>query len=428
MHKSFVIKLIHVSVFLLFVLLYIGFEEQEMVGTMMYHVDLTTNFAPYRNFLLLAVSLFMLSFCLLGRWPRIFFSRFLLLMYLYVVADSLVWGPAESSGALAYVVLLFSTMLPLLVYNFSYNAAIKLPQKAIEISMGIGLVVLAAFYAKTFQMVMLSYVLDSSFRDGTVYVFMMFLPFVMTLSNKKWRNLGILLIFLALTSSLKRGGLVTSVIALVAYYIVSQRVNEKHTAGLVKILAFVAVLIFIVIVLIYINYTSDGMILDRFSSMDSDGGSGRDVVYARTWELITDSNGIELLLGHGWNFVRIDSPLEVSAHNDYLEAMYDLGIIGFLFLFILLLQLFWISHRLVRSRSEYAAAYTASVVIFFITTMISHLFLYPLNMTAMTLFWGYVAGKEQMKRDIISSGLSNASKVDESLQPEAEKAVFLPET
>ena len=399
MHKSLVIKLIHASVFLLFVILYIGFEEQEMVGTMMFHVDLTTNFAPFRNILLLAVSVFMLACCLLGRWPRIFFSRFLLVMYLYVVADSLVWGPTEGGGALVYVVLLFSTLLPLLVYNFSYNAAIKLPQKVIEVSMSIALVVLAAFYAKTFQMVMLSYVLDAAFRDGTVYVFMMFMPFVMTLGNKKWRNLGILLIFLALTSSLKRGGLVTSVIALVAYYLVGQRVNEKRTAGLVKILAFFAVLIFIIIVLIYINYTSEGMILDRFTQMDTDGGSGRDVLYATTWDLITDSNGIELLLGHGWNSVRIDSPLELSAHNDYLEAMYDLGITGFLFLFIFLLQLVWTSYRLVKSRSEYAAAYAASVVIFFVTTMISHLFLYPLNMTAMTLFWGYVAGKEQLKRE-----------------------------
>lgn len=396
MHKSFLIKLIHISVFLLFVLLYICFEEQEMVATIMYHVDLSSNFAPYRNIVLLAATIFMLSCCVLGRFPRIYFSRFLFVMYLYVVIDSLFHGSPEGNSILSSIILCCATLLPLLVYNFSYNAAVKLPQKVIEVSMGIGLVVLAAFYAKTFRMVMVSYVLDSNYRDGTVYVFMMFLPFVMTLSNRKWRNLGILLIFLTLTSSLKRGGLVTGVMAFIAYYFVSQRVSGKRTSGLVKIIAFVTVLIFIFAVIIYVNHTTDGMIFDRFSNIDSDGGSGRDIVYARTWELITDSNGLELLIGHGWNFVRIDSPLELSAHNDYLEALYDLGIIGFLFLFVFLLYLFGVSYKLVKSKSIYAPAYMASFVIFFVTTMISHLFLYPLHMSAMAFFWGYVAGRESL--------------------------------
>ena len=393
MRKSFIIKLLHVSVFMLFVLLYFGFEEQEMVATMMYHVDQTANSAPLRNLFLLASVVFMLPCCLLGKWPRIHFARFLLVMYIYVVVVSVFLGPVDNLGPVSYVVLLCATMLPLLVYNFVYNAAMKLNPRAIEYMVGGGLVVLALFYAITFRTVLVSYVLHAEFRDGTVYVFMMFLPFVMTLSNRKVRNVGILLIVIALASSLKRGGMVTAVISLIAYYLVGQRVSEQKTPGLVKLLAFFAVIILIIAGVVYINYTSDGMIFERFSTMDSDGGSGRDVVYAETWGLISDSDGLQLLIGHGWNHVQADSPLKVSAHNDYLEALYDLGLPGFLFMLLLLLLVFGTAHSLVRQKSEFAPAYVASFMIFFINTMISHIFLYPLNMTALTLFWGYVAGR-----------------------------------
>lgn len=414
MYKSFIIKTIHVVIFMLFVLFYVGYEEQQMVGAFMYHVDQTMTFAPYANIFLIFATFLMGCCSIMGRWPKIFFSRWLLLMYVYICIVSLYHGPNTGNGGIVpYIVLMCNVFLPLLVYNFAYNMVFKVPQVILEFFMGVGLVFLAFAYALMFRKVMASYILDEKFRDGTVYIFMMFIPFVMTYTNKKVRNIGLTVICLALATSLKRGALVTIVLLLILYYIIDQRISEKKIPRMVKLVAFGGVFVFIIGGLVYLNSYTDGVILERFSSIDSDGGSGRDVVYATTLGMIADSDFISLLIGHGWNYVLLDSPLGVSAHNDFIESMYDLGVGGVVFLFVLFVQIALCSVKLISQKSVYAPAYACSFLIIFINSMISHVFLYIFNITALTLFWGYVAGKEQKRLE--EKNICQSNRIEENV-------------
>ena len=365
-----------------------------MVGSMMYHVESANNSTPFRNYALFTFTTFV-CICLMKRpWPRVSFSVFLLFMYSYVAINSIVHGFAQRATFLQYIGLTCSTILPLLTYGFSYHLANILTWKSIERLLALGLLVLAVFYVMNIRMITRNDLIDENMQEGSVYIFLMFLPFVMLFSNKKAQFVGVFLIFAAIVLSLKRGGIITCVLSIVAYYMVSFHVQGKRITGKAKFIFAVTIMAIIVGGLLFMNNIRGGLIYERFASIESDGGSGRNMIYAITLKMIQDSNERDLLFGHGWNFVCQDAPFRMSAHNDYLEAMYDMGFVGFLFLLFLLYNVLLQMGGVIKAKSIYAPAYAASFVIFLVNTQISHVFLYPMYMSVLTMFWGYVAGKE----------------------------------
>lgn len=400
MQKSVIVKLIHIGIFTLFIMLYFLFEEQSMVDSIMYHVDVNSNAAPFKTHSLLLLTALLSICCLLGRYPRNHISITLFLLYIITIAFAFLHGPVDGKGIISYVVLFCSLLAPLLIYNFSYNLAYKISQKTFDRGIALGIILLVVMYAITMKGVLINYVLDAEFRDGTVYVLMMFLPVVMTF-NKKWtRRILIVLISISVLTSLKRGGFVTILLAVIAYLLTKQQVSQKSIPLVIKILISLIILLSIVGIIVYINVQTEGKIFDRFATASADGGSGRNIVYLVVLEMIGNSNLFELMFGHGWNFVLKDSPLELSAHNDYLEITYDIGIFGLFFLLFLLIHLFFITRNLYKQKSPNAPAYVASFVIFLLTSMSSHVFLYTLNISALTLFWGYIAGKEKQLSEV----------------------------
>lgn len=393
MRKTTIIKALHICVFILFIILYFVFEEQDMIGSVMFHVDKTAASAPYRNHALLATTILTAVCCLWGRWSRNLFSITVILLYFVSLSFSLLHGPSEAKGALGYIVMTCAIVLPLLMYIFGYNLPYKISQKVIDRGIMFGMAFMGLFYAITMKSILLNYILHENFRDGTVYVFMMFMPMVMTFKNAKVRNIIIIFIVLAILTSLKRGGFVTILIALFVYLITAQHVSEKKIPAIVKILLFAIAIMAIFAVVIYINTQSEGKIFERFSTASADGGSGRNVVYLIVFEMLMSCEPLQLLIGNGWNSVASNSPLGLSAHNDYLEIAYDVGIIGLFLLLACVIQLGYITHKLVRKKSPLAPAFAASFVIFFFTSMTAHVFLYVLNMSALMLFWGYAIAK-----------------------------------
>ena len=74
-----------------------------------------------------------------------------------------------------------------------------------------------------------------------------------------------------------------------------------------------------------------GVIFERFASILSDKGSGRDKVYKATFDLIINTDFTSFLFGHGWNSVVLKSKANLSAHNDLLEVLYDSGVFALSF-------------------------------------------------------------------------------------------------
>ena len=85
----------------------------------------------------------------------------------------------------------------------------------------------------------------------------------------------------------------------------------------------------------------------------------------------------------------------ITAHNDYLEVLYDFGIIAFVLYVSFVVQLLKMCRRLIAMKSEYAPAIGASLAIFFVNSMVSHIWIYNQYLIIFALFWGFINAVEK---------------------------------
>ena len=89
-------------------------------------------------------------------------------------------------------------------------------------------------------------------------------------------------------------------------------------------------------------------VIDRFTD-DETGGSGREGIYEQVWSRYQSSSLDEILFGHGYDAVK-EQVSGISAHNDFLEILYDYGLISALIYCFLLLKIISLYIKLLRSR------------------------------------------------------------------------------
>lgn len=120
----------------------------------------------------------------------------------------------------------------------------------------------------------------------------------------------------------------------------------------------------------------DNNIFERFESIQEDNGSGRTDVWAEAWRLITEQGIFTYFVGNGFNTVVHNSRYVLSAHNDYLEAWFDFGLIGMLLYIISLCLLFKDIFECLKTKKEYAPAMSVLGALIIVLTMISHIAIY----------------------------------------------------
>ena len=137
-----------------------------------------------------------------------------------------------------------------------------------------------------------------------------------------------------------------------------------------------------------------GHLNERLSVEDARDGditNGREDIYLVTIEMIKQSSLVHIILGNGHNGVRRDSPLEISAHNEFLEIIYDYGVITLLIylgLWVYVLREWYFHYR---NNTIFFLPYTMSVSIFAVMAMVSQLVLYCSYFLYLVMFWGIVA-------------------------------------
>ena len=230
--------------------------------------------------------------------------------------------------------------------------------------------------------------LDISSQNNAAYTLLYFLPLLLCVKNKYVRIAAIIVTSIALLFSLKRGGTLAFALALVAYLFVELHVLSQKTSKL-------SYLILIVICIwgayeVYSNFFSGqaDMLINRFS-LGNEGGSGRDGIYRAVLNLISSSDIIGYLLGHGYGGV-LNTSIGLSAHNDYLEFMYDYGILGLCLLIVFVYKFARYTIYLCRCKSFYAGPATFALIIILVNTLVSHIFYYEWYMLIWAIFFGLI--------------------------------------
>lgn len=161
-----------------------------------------------------------------------------------------------------------------------------------------------------------------------------------------------------------------------------------------KRLAIVLSIVFLIVgygtIKVVDNISGGGLSSRTVDYEKKDISNGREAIYLVTLDMIVRSSPIHLILGNGHNAVRSNSPMEISAHNEFLEIIYDYGVIV-LFLYLCLwayvIKQWWYHYR---NDTEYFVPYTLSLCFFAVMAMVSQLVLYVSYFLYLVIFWGIV--------------------------------------
>lgn len=171
---------------------------------------------------------------------------------------------------------------------------------------------------------------DFSTVNNKSYSVAALFPLLSLFWNKKWIMISLMTAALFLVAfCLKRGAMLIAMSCYVLAFIFmfkENRLNRKYR----RLLFLLILLIICGVVYVFYNiYHSDDLIQARIDLTLEGGSSGRDYIYAKIWHAWQNSGFISRVVGHG-----PISTLSVSsnyAHNDWLEILFDFGLIGLLF-------------------------------------------------------------------------------------------------
>lgn len=222
-------------------------------------------------------------------------------------------------------------------------------------------------------------------QSNTIYFILLTLPWLLY-DQKTQRVILLLFVFVLLSFlSLKRSAML-SIIIICVFYIISVLRSRRNR------LFFVVISLFLLwgINEIYdvLDEKTGGKVTERVERDETDNSRGRLVIYQLTWDMLKNSSLEQIIYGHGHFAVKQDSFLEMSAHNDFLEVIYDYGALIFVLYLSLWLYVIRRCYLLFRNKSPMFYPYAVSFSLFLILSNISHLILYTSYFNHLVLLWG----------------------------------------
>ncbi|MBQ9187650.1 MAG: O-antigen ligase family protein [Prevotella sp.] len=231
--------------------------------------------------------------------------------------------------------------------------------------------ILTIQYARVFSFINL--LSDNSHLASSYYTLYM-LPLVFLCKSNKVKVFAVLVVTIAILISLKRSGVMALVLAVVTYVFVNQYVAMRLKPT--TILGSLTALVLFSFVFILVANSGEENIFERFENIGNDNGSGRLAVWEVTIKMISRLDVSSLLVGQGYNTVVANSPFNLSAHNDFLEIIYDYGLVGFSLYTCAILSLIYYNIKMIAEKSLYAPALSFLMVVYLIQSMISHIIIY----------------------------------------------------
>ena len=297
----------------------------------------------------------------------------LLLLSLSIVAISFLLAIGNGPG---FTIVLYLRILLPVPTLFFINAAIeRLGKKMIIKVFSLIVIFLVLHYFSEYRSV--STILgEETFITNASYILLLFLPMVLCINNKFFRYSIVIMIVLAVLFSNKRGGLIAMVLSLLMFLNFNNVNIQKRKRIPVFLFSLMIFLIGAYCAYVWFGQVNDSMLLDRFMTMEETGGSHRTFVYQETFNMILSSDFSSILFGHGWNSVLKNSPLNLSAHNDFLEVMYDFGIVVFIIYVSSLYYMFKQLFKMLKLKSVYSGQFACAIFIIIVLSNVSHIIIY----------------------------------------------------
>ncbi len=127
-----------------------------------------------------------------------------------------------------------------------------------------------------------------------------------------------------------RGGIITT--AAIFLYSVSRSEDIKSKASFIFIIILISFLVY--------TYASSFVIFERFSEDNIETGGGRTSIWETTYDEYLKQDLSKIILGGGYSHTVMNLSDGLSTHNNYLEQMFDYGIVGLIIMLVLMVTAF----------------------------------------------------------------------------------------
>lgn len=232
-------------------------------------------------------------------------------------------------------------------------------------------------------------------EGNVVYYLLMFLPLTSMIKSNLLRKILYLLQGFAVLVSNKR----TALIALVCYCLCSEWMNNKSITGRKKVYKGIAYVLVVIILYIAFPVICQKLNITVFNELEAshiaeDGGSNRLFIYGQLWMAQKNSDLLHWGIGSGYNSVLLsgictDGVLggNVSAHNDFLEVLYDYGILGLVSYVSFFACIIRNAIKMKKDEYKYVVPFTASILMVLSISLTSHLIIYLNYYALIFAFW-----------------------------------------
>ncbi len=309
----------------------------------------------------------------------------------------LVWVAGTCAGMLSYgttivvLSLLEVAYCPLLLLFF-YAVHFKSPNlfRTTHIVFLLLFAECAAMFLMVFKYQNVQYVRYAA-QLNDVYYLLLLLPWILLCPRPWWRYVGAGLIVVAVFWSMKRTALLALLVTLIVYF-VTDRIRARSFFPWYWLVAIGVATYFSFQLYSYVDIQTDRFLSKRIESSFYDRGSGRIDIYNEVCRLLGKSTIDEWMLGHGHNTVRRFNTLQesdfLSAHNDWLEIVFDYGLLALALYLFIHISLLRFTFNLLKQRSFYGPAMAASYTLFLVMSLTSHLVLYASYFGYIMALWG----------------------------------------
>ena len=317
--------------------------------------------------------------------------------------DQLTWSFKYFSCVIFIITVFFSIMYPLgskylyaaiILPFFLYCFMARMPIDSRTQDVVIwALTIVALYLGYTFVINnnIVNRILTVDNANNASYYCLYLSPFMLCHKKLVYRIPLILITLGIVMLSIKRGGFFAFIASLFVYILIFQMANKGKKFSLFSIIFIVVFVVGLANAIIYINDNAlGGMLFDRIDIIEESGGAGRLDIYAAYLDFIAQGSPIDLFFGHGWQGSIRDSHIGATCHNDFLESLADFGIVGFILYVTLYIALMRKCYTMIKKRNEFAPAMGASVTLFFMNSMVSHIIVYPWYLMSFALFWGFM--------------------------------------
>lgn len=303
-----------------------------------------------------------------------------LLFGLYIWILSFFSLPNLSFSNLYYfLVVPFGPMVMLLFYYLGVKSNIKTSSWIYIISFFI-----IAYLVSTRRVDYFTMISESKGMVANAYYVIGLLPLVLVFIKSKYRVIPFVIAVIVVLLSGKRAGMLAAALMIIFYFTSFSIKEFKKTLRSVIGLSLIMIIVYYVFT--YLNSSFELNTLNRLQSLETDGGSGRDVRWKAIINTVSNSNIINFLFGHGHRSTAIY--FRGEAHNDFLQVLFEYGLFA-LFLYIsFFTSLLRSSYLMFKTKYPYAKNFFISIIAALFLAMFSFFIIEPRYITAIAITWG----------------------------------------